>query len=179
MKKIKQVVTLIRDILVICSLPVLLTYAYTIHKEQIESKDATIELLKLRNDQLENSQIEKAYDRINSLKNFYNDELNIVESDLIENQKVNDSLSEILNSNFRVTDSSHLIIDLEMGKRILKDLYRGDRDSVLVERKDSIIFLLEKINNSYAKSLNASKMQIQLLEENYILLKERYRNSGK
>ncbi|WP_298527033.1 hypothetical protein [uncultured Christiangramia sp.] len=169
MKKFKQIITIIRDVLMIFSIPVIIGYAYTIHKEQIETKNASIEFLKLQNDRLENSQIERSFQRINSLKAFYSEELEMQSDSLLFKDAVNDSLVKELNQKIR-SDSTNIILELDIANMIIKDLIRGDRDSVIVEIQNELIANYEHRDSLSNNTIKNKDLQIELLKEKNAIL---------
>lgn len=169
MKKLKQIITIIRDILMIFSIPVIIGYAYTIHKEQIETKNASIEFLKLQNDKLEHSQIERSFQRINSLKAFYSEELEMQGDSLLYKDAINDSLVKELNKKIR-SDSTKIILELDIANMIIKDLIRGDRDSVIVKIQNELIANYEYRDSLSDNVIKKKDLQIKLLKEKKAIL---------
>lgn len=150
MKKIEKIIKLIRDIVMILGIPVVISYAYIIHQEQMKIKESTIEFLEAKIENLRENQIDRATLKIKALRDFYDEEIENLESMLMSETIISDSLSIRLNSPI-ILDSTHIALTINQVKKLLKALLRGERDSLLLQ--------------TYIKSETALREQIRINNE--------------
>lgn len=159
-KKLRRNVELLRDILLILSVPVIFSYLYILHQEQLELKESTIQLLQQEKEQLANNQIENVSQRYEALKKFYSEEA-IILRDTVESQKV--LISEYDSIIKNTHPDSTVNLSIETARQVLLDLEDKDllekvvnlymsRDSLLIEqieRYEQIIIAQQNIIKSY------------------------------
>lgn len=170
MKKIKNTVSLIRDIIMILGLPAVLMYAYTIHQEQIKTKDASIEFLKVQLDFAKELQIDRAVTRLNSQQIFYETELSEHESSIKKITLTRDSLENVIKTG--ILNDSSIVISKEKLVATIKLLLKGrmnillmNNDSIIMNNYENQIRLKDKRIRIQEIMINNLNMQIDILEK--------------
>ncbi len=139
-KKFRKNVRLVRDVFLIIGLPVIFSYLYLLHQEQIALKESTIQLLEQEKQQLAKNQIENVNQRYKAVKNFYSEEANILR-DTVETQKeLIKEFDSIIKNNYN--DSTHIRISLEQAKEAIRNAMRVEsyKDELKVMKEKESIY---------------------------------------
>ncbi|MEX0966115.1 MAG: hypothetical protein WD077_02680 [Bacteroidia bacterium] len=158
MKKFKEIVTLIRDIIMIVGIPIILSYAYIIHQEQIKTKDSTIELVKTENEILKENQIDRAITKLKSQREFYENEITDLEMRVKAKTGLVDSLK--MADRHLFVDSPNIILSETVARKVLVDLHRCDIDRELLELYIKIDSVYKIQDNLYKKMLLSQSHQL-------------------
>jgi len=90
LKKNIKYIKIVKDIIIILGIPTFFVYMNQMHTEQMNNKNAQIEMLQTKIDFLENNQVENLLNKYKSIKEYSE----IVEEDLKKALLLNESLSK-------------------------------------------------------------------------------------
>lgn len=161
--KIKHIINWNIITLIITTGVIILGIFLNYNKREIDIYKAELAKVEKENNELKSKLDPEWYSKLNNQRNYYESELSVKETAILEIKKQKDSI-ENSNAKAKLDNADNLVLPIKVARKIAKKLIEGQRDSALLSVNLELLDNYKQMDSGLRKIIESRGEQVNILK---------------